>query len=63
MKVQSSIENIANPSLLLVNALSDNDLMLAVRDGDVERLGTLFEHHHRSLYSFFLRLTHDQAQS
>jgi RNA polymerase sigma-70 factor (ECF subfamily) len=35
--------------------------MLAVRDGDVEQLGVLFERHHRTLYNFFLRLTRDRS--
>lgn len=33
----------------------DRELMIAVRDGDVDRLGVLFERHHRSLYNFFLK--------
>lgn len=31
--------------------------MLAVRDGDVEKLGTLFERHQAQLFSFLLHLT------
>jgi RNA polymerase sigma-70 factor (ECF subfamily) len=31
--------------------------MLAVREGDVEKLGTLFERHHGQLFNFLLRLT------
>lgn len=33
----------------------DRELMMAVRDGDLDKLGVLFERHHRSLYNFFLR--------
>jgi RNA polymerase sigma-70 factor (ECF subfamily) len=29
--------------------------MLAVRDGDLDKLGVLFERHHRPLYNFFLK--------
>lgn len=42
---------------------SDHDLMLAVRDGEIARLGDLFERHHRQLYGFFLRLTGQRALS
>lgn len=41
----------------------DHSLMLSVRDGNTERLGTLFERHHRALYNFFLRLTAKQPCS
>lgn len=36
---------------------TDNELMLQVRDGEVERLGILFERHHRNLFRFLARLT------
>src|ERR1043166_6427783 len=36
---------------------TDENLMLAVRNGDVSKLGVLFDRHHRSLYDFFIRLT------
>jgi RNA polymerase sigma factor (sigma-70 family) len=35
---------------------SDHDLMLAVRAGELGRLGDLFERHHRQLYGFLARL-------
>jgi RNA polymerase sigma-70 factor (ECF subfamily) len=41
----------------------DHELMLAVRDGDVEKLGTLFEKHNRHLYNFFLKQTGSPALS
>ena len=31
--------------------------MQAVREGDIEKLGIIFERHHRRLFNFFLRLT------
>lgn len=34
----------------------DSELMSRVRDGEIERLGELFERHHRRLYGFFFRL-------
>jgi RNA polymerase sigma-70 factor (ECF subfamily) len=36
---------------------TDQALMLAVREGDVEKLGILFERHHAQLFNFLLRLT------
>lgn len=36
---------------------TDSELMRQVREGDVDKLGTLFEKHHRRLYNFFFRLT------
>ena len=35
---------------------SDTELMRAVRDGDLSRLGVLFERHHRRLFNLFRRL-------
>lgn len=43
--------------------LSDHELMLAVRAGDIRRLGELFERYHRRLYGFFLRLTNQPTVS
>lgn len=34
--------------------------MSQVRDGDVEKLGTLFERHHVRVFNFFLRMTGDR---
>jgi RNA polymerase sigma factor (sigma-70 family) len=36
---------------------TDEVLMLAVRDGDVGKLGVLFDRHHRGLCDFFMRMT------
>lgn len=36
---------------------SDSELMARVRDGELERLGELFDRHHRRLYGFFVRLS------
>ena len=36
---------------------TDENLMLAVRNGDVGKLGLLFDRHHRALFDFFFRLT------
>ena len=37
----------------------NHDRMLAVRDGDLDQLGPIFEAYHRRLYNHFLRLTAD----
>lgn len=42
---------------------SDHELMLAVRDGELARLGDLFERHHGPLYGFFVRMTGDRGAS
>ncbi len=44
-------------------AASDHALMLAVRAGDLDRLGDLFERHHRALYGFFVHLTGNRTAS
>lgn len=40
---------------------SDHELMIAVRAGDVARLGDLFERHQLPLFGFFVRLTADRT--
>ncbi len=46
-----------------VEAPTDHDLMIAVRAGEIRRLGDLFERHNRRLYGFFVRLTNQPAVS
>ena len=46
-----------------VDADSDHELMLAVRAGEIRRLGELFERYHKPLYGFFVRLTNQAAVS
>lgn len=50
------------PSLPAVEA-TDHELMIAVRAGEITRLGELFERHHRPLYGFFVRLTGQPSAS
>ena len=38
-----------------MSEITDHQLMLAVRDGDLDKLGHLFEKHHRQLYNYFLK--------
>ena len=37
--------------------VTDEELMLAVRDGDLAKLGPLFERHHLALFDFLSRMT------
>jgi len=46
-----------------VDADSDHELMLAVRAGEIRRLGELFERYHKPLYGFFVRLTNQPSAS
>jgi len=46
-----------------VSSLTDQSLMQQVRDGDVGKLGILFERHHGMLFNFLLRLTGDRQLS
>jgi RNA polymerase sigma factor (sigma-70 family) len=46
---------------LAVEALTDHELMIAVRAGEIRRLGELFERYHRPLYGFFVRLTNQPS--
>ena len=39
------------------DTLSDHELMLAVRDGELGALGELFERHHGPLYGFLVKFT------
>jgi RNA polymerase sigma factor (sigma-70 family) len=41
--------------------VTDEALMFAVRDGDVAKLGTLFERYHVALFDFLNRTTGDRA--
>src|SRR6202521_6262439 len=46
-----------------MHAVTDEDLMLQVRDGDGETLGVLFERYHAPIYNFYTKLTGDRALS
>ena len=43
------------------NAVTDESLMRAVRDGDVSQLGALFERYHARLFAFLYRMTGRRA--
>jgi RNA polymerase sigma factor (sigma-70 family) len=42
---------------------SDERIMDRVKQGNLSELSLLFERYHKKLYNFFLRLTHDRANS
>lgn len=42
---------------------NDHQLMLEVKNGDLDKLGYLFEKHHKRLYNLFLRQTGDTQTS
>jgi len=42
---------------------TDLELMLAVRNGNLEKLGILFDRHQQSLFNYFYRLRGDAASS
>lgn len=46
-----------------MEALSDNSLMSKVRDGDLDKLGLLFERYKKPLYGFFYGLTRERDLS
>jgi RNA polymerase sigma factor (sigma-70 family) len=62
---QFRVPSAAAPASLpvAVDAASDHELMIAVRAGEIRKLGELFERHHRPLYGFFVRLTNQPAVS
>ena len=43
--------------------MEDEQIMQEVRSGNVGKLETLFDRHHRALFRYFLRLTSDRAAS
>jgi len=52
------VVNSASPAVdPAADTLSDHQLMLAVRDGDLDALGELFERHHGRLFGFLVKLT------
>ena len=46
-----------------MRAVTDEQLIQWVADGDSSCLATLFERHHRAVYNFVLQITRHQAQS
>jgi RNA polymerase sigma factor (sigma-70 family) len=46
-----------------LDILSDNAIMLKVKNGDLDRMGLLFERHHRQLLGFLFHMTGNREQS
>lgn len=46
-----------------MNALTDNALMLKVKNGDLDKLGLLFERYHRPLFGFLFHTTGNRELS
>src|SRR2546423_398608 len=46
-----------------VETSNDHELMIAVRAGEIRKLGELFERYHRRLYGFFVRMTNQPSAS
>lgn len=46
-----------------MNELTDNEAMLLVKAGDLDKMSLLFNRHHRSLYSFLYHMTYDKQAS
>lgn len=61
LRVSSADAPVSLPAA--VDAESDHELMIAVRAGEVRRLGELFERYHKPLYGFFVRLTNQPSAS
>ena len=62
LQVQSS-PAVVESTTPAVDSYSDHELMIAVRAGEIDKLGDLFERHHRPLYGFFVHLTADRSSS
>src|SRR4051812_16574780 len=61
IRVHSAPSSVSVPAA--VDAENDHELMIAVRAGEIRRLGELFERYHKPLYGFFVRLTNQTAAS
>ena len=46
-----------------MNKLTDQEVMMKVKEGKIEMLAILFERHHVKMYNFLLRLTRDRSAS
>jgi len=46
-----------------LSELTDNELMLLVKAGDLDKMSLLFKRHHRSLYRFLFNMTYNKEAS
>ena len=63
LKVQHNFLNSAREINMQLNPLSDNSLMLKVREGDLQKLGLLFERYKNLLFGYFFKLSKDKELS
>jgi RNA polymerase sigma factor (sigma-70 family) len=62
IRVSSAVPEV-NVAEQVVETPTDHELMIAVRAGEIARLGELFERYHQRLYAFFVRLTNQPSAS
>ncbi len=53
----------SDPAAVEPRVVNDHDLMLAVRAGEIARLGELFERYQSPLFGFFVRMTNHRETS
>ncbi len=46
-----------------LESISDNDLMFLVKEGDLDKLGPLYERYKKVLFAFFYRMNYDKELS
>ena len=46
-----------------MDTLSDNALMLKVKNGDIDKMGLLYERYHHQLYRFLFHMTGQKEYS
>ena len=63
LKMQHNFLNSAREINMQLNPLSDNSLMLKVREGDLQKLGLLFERYKNLLFGYFFKLSKDKELS
>jgi RNA polymerase sigma-70 factor (ECF subfamily) len=51
------------PKSKFLNALTDNALMLAVKEGKVDKLGLLYERHKKWVFNFFMQMNSNRDLS
>ncbi len=44
-------------------SLSDNEIMIDVKNGDLDKMTILFDRHHRALFGFLYHMTHNRETS
>jgi RNA polymerase sigma factor (sigma-70 family) len=59
----SGVEWPSRPAVETNAPLSDHELMIAVRDGDLDCMGELFERHHGPLYGYLTKLTGNRTSA